>query len=487
MFENTALIKTKSPIVDRLNAFFSSEYAVGVLSFFALSSALFGLELYVYSFICIAGIYLSLFGRDFRFFVPAALYACVAISNQNNPNVNPESVIYPENGFWIVIVFAALFALLAIWRVARLKGGFFRQKRKFLSGFLALGAAFFVGSFGTIEHIWLNLRYGAVLFVSLFAMYYLLTATIDWKSLPKDYFAWVLFFLGLCSAGQLLEVYLNGNVIVDGQIVRANIFVGWGTYNNLGLMILLGMPGAFYLSTVRKRGFAFNLFGNFFYLCVLLSNSRTCILAGATVYFLCMYFVLREKKNHRQNFGVFLAAFLILLALFLFFGEYVMKLFNGLIEIGANSSGRWEIYGLGVKQFFSAPMLGKGFFACDAYPWWEVAGENLLPPLWHNTFIQMLASCGLVGLFAYVYHRVQTFWHFVSSPTKEKTFLGICILAFLLTNLLDCHFFLLGPGLFYSSFLALAEKAGAGMRSEVRLKGEGFLYESDKRAFIERY
>lgn len=464
MFESTVLIKRKSPVLDGLNAFFSSEYAAGVLAFFALASALFGLELYFYSFICLAGIYLCLFGRDFRFFVPAALYACVAISNQNNPNVNPHSVLYPQNGLWIAIVFAAVFALLLVLRVAKLKGEFFRQKRKFLSGLLALGAAFFIGSFGTVEHIGLNLRYGAALFASLFAMYYLLTATIDWKSLAKDYFAWVLFFLGLCSAGQLLEVYLNGNVIVDGQILRGNIFVGWGTYNNLGLMILLGMPGAFYLAIVRSRGFAFNLFGNFFYLCVLLSNSRTCILAGAVIYFLCMYFVLRKKKNYRQNLGVFLTAFLILLALFLFFGEFVMKLFQGLLDKGTDSSGRWEIYGKGMKQFFSAPFIGKGFFACDAYPWWEVAGENLVPPLWHNNFIQMLAACGLVGLFAYAHHRVQTFWHFLSKPTTEKTFLGICIFAFLLTNILDCHFFLLGPGLFYSSFLALAEKAGAGTR-----------------------
>lgn len=460
MFENTALIKTKSPIVDRLNAFFSSEYAVGVLAFFALCSALLGLELPFYSCICLAGIYLCLFGRDFRFFVPAALYACVAISNQNNPNVNPQSVLYPENGLWIVIVFAVIFAALAVWRVAKLKGEFFRKKRKFLSGFLALGAAFLVGSFGTIEHIWLNLRYSAVLFASLFAMYYLLTATLDRKSLQKDYFAWVLFFLGLCTAGQLLEIYASGRAIVDGQIIRVNISVGWGTYNNLGLMILLGMSGAFYLAVVRKRGFAFNLFGNFFYLCVLFSNSRTCILAGAVIYFLCMYFTLRERKNYRQNFGVFLAALIILLALFLFFGEFVVKLFNGLVEKGADSSGRWEIYGKGALQFFSSPILGKGFFACDAYPWWTVAGENLLPPLWHNNFIQMLASCGLIGLIAYAYHRVQTLRHFIGAPTTEKTFLGICILAFLLTNLLDCHFFLLGPGLFYSSFLALAETAG---------------------------
>jgi hypothetical protein len=103
-----------------------------------------------------------------------------------------------------------------------------------------------------------------------------------------------------------------------------------------------------------------------------------------------------------------------------------------------------------------------------------VAGANLIPPLWHNNFLQMLASCGLFGLYAYIYHRIQTFWHFFKGKGKENIFLAITILAFLLTNILDCHFFLLGAGLFYSCYLAVAENTGTGMRSIVleRKKGE---------------
>ena len=461
MVESTALIKKKSPVVDKLNAFFSSEYAVGVLAFFALCSALCGFELFFYSLICLSGIYLCLFGIDFRFFVPAAIYACVAISEENNPNKNPNSVLFPQNGMWVVIVLAAVLALLFVWRISRLKGTIFQTKRKFLSGFLALGAAFLISCFATKEHIWYNLRYSAVLFLSLFAMYYLLTVLLDKKSMKKDYFAWVLFFLGLCTAAQLFDVYAGGKVIVDGRILRSNIFVGWGTYNNLGLMILLGVPGAFYLSVKRNRGFIFNLFGNFLYLCVLLSNSRTGMLMGAVVYFACMFFVLRERKNYRQNFAVFMAAFVILFSLLLFFNDFIMRLFQVVLEKN-DSNGRGEIYARGVLQFLSSPIIGRGFFASDAYDWWTVAGENLLPPLYHNNFVQMMASCGLIGIFAYAYHRVQTVGFFVKAPTFEKTFIGIALGGFLLTNVLDCHFFLLGPGLFYSSYLALADMEGAG-------------------------
>ena len=471
MFGETAIIKSKSLVMDRLISFFSSEYAVGALAFCSLCSALFGLELFFYSLVCLAGIFVCLCGRDFRFFVPAALYCCTAISNKNNPNINPASPIYPWNGFWVVIVLGVLLAAALLFRVSRMGKAFFHIPRKFTRSFLIFGAALLVGCFGGITHFWLNLRYAAVLFASLFAFYYILVAAVDWKSVKKEYFAWVLFFLSLSVSGQLIALYLGNGVIVNGQIWRSQIFVGWGTYNNLGLMLLLGMPAAFYLATVRKNGYAFNLFGNYFYLCILLSNSRTCIMMGAVAYFLCMYFVLRARNGYRGNLAVFGVAFGAFLAVFLLFGDKVFELFAGLIAKGTGSNGRDVLYENGAFQFFASPIIGKGFFAGDETLWWTVAGVNLIPPLYHNTFIQMLASCGFVGLCAYLYHRLDTFWHFWQRrQNKESIFLGICLLAFLLTNLLDCHFFLLGPGLFYSAYLAVAEKTGAGTGSTLFFK-----------------
>ena len=73
MFCKTAIIKSENPVVNKLVAFFSSEYAVGALAMCALLSALLGLELFFYSLVCVAGIFVCLFGKDFRFFVCAAL------------------------------------------------------------------------------------------------------------------------------------------------------------------------------------------------------------------------------------------------------------------------------------------------------------------------------------------------------------------------------------------------------------------------------
>ncbi|MBP5242287.1 MAG: hypothetical protein J6Z36_01175 [Clostridia bacterium] len=52
---------------------------------------------------------------------------------------------------------------------------------------------------------------------------------------------------------------------------------------------------------------------------------------------------------------------------------------------------------------------------------------------------------------------MQTVILFVKKPTLAKTFIGLGVLALLLTSLLDCHFFNIGPGILYSVFLAFAE------------------------------
>jgi hypothetical protein len=46
----------------------------------------------------------------------------------------------------------------------------------------------------------------------------------------------------------------------------------------------------------------------------------------------------------------------------------------------------------------------------------------------------------------------------IKNPSFEKLFIGLCIAGILLTSLLDCHLFNIGPGLLYSTFLAFLEK-----------------------------
>ena len=69
----------------------------------------------------------------------------------------------------------------------------------------------------------------------------------------------------------------------------------------------------------------------------------------------------------------------------------------------------------------------------------------------------MLASCGIVGMLAYSYHRIDTLRLYFKKRTLTNTYILFFVLTLLIMSLLDCHFFNVGPVLFYSIALAVME------------------------------
>ena len=106
-------------------------------------------------------------------------------------------------------------------------------------------------------------------------------------------------------------------------------------------------------------------------------------------------------------------------------------------------------------------MFGEGFYPSTdkIYEWSKQERlKAILPARWHNTVIQLLASCGVVGLLAYGNHRQHTIRLFWKKRKTPAIYIGLSLLAMLLMSLLDCHFFNIGPTLVYSIGLAFAEK-----------------------------
>ena len=122
---------------------------------------------------------------------------------------------------------------------------------------------------------------------------------------------------------------------------------------------------------------------------------------------------------------------------------------------------RLETYVEGFRQFSKFPVFGGSFFPLkkDLYQW-AFDGTTfayLFPPRWHNTLIQLVATGGVACLAAYVVHRIQTIRLFTKNFSGEKLFVGLSIAVLLLTSMVDCHFFNLGPALLYSAMLAVVE------------------------------
>ena len=466
-----------SAFIQNINGVIQSPLGVCLLGAFTLIAFIFSLELVFYTFVVLYAIYVALFADDFKPLMPLFILCYIAPSRINNPGENLNSIFFGETGLYIIVI-VSIGVLFLLGRILFDPNMGFRRlfgtKRTLLLGMLALGASYFLSGILHPQHAEYakgNLLFASIQFASLFLLYFIFSATIDWTKFNFDYFASIGLVVGIVVAAEVGHVYFVENIIQNGTIARENIQTGWGCYNNIGAIISLSIPFAFYFACRKKRSSVFLLLACLLLISAILSCSRSSIV-GAVFAFTVSFIYTFIKCNNKVEFRV--ASFLFLAALIV--GVWIFRERLGLIfrdlpsifvfgeeSIIINDSDRLSIYKEGIKRFLENPIFGEGFFPIG----YDVIMTHIqteqfssfFPPRWHNTIIQMMASCGSVGVLAYLYHRISTLKLYVDKPTRANTYLLFYVGTLLGMSLLDCHFFNVGPVLFYSMAGAVAEFA----------------------------
>lgn len=450
-------------ITNRINCFLASPRYVIAAVLLTMAANMLSMELAVYSVFAAVAVYVCFWGDDLLPLLPLVICGYFAPSVKNNPGRNEQSVFSVGHGGGYILFLAALIGAAILFRVVKDRRRFFSKKYTLLSGMLVLLGAYLLsglGSAGYTERAGKNVLFALLQGGTIILPYFLFSGGVNWGKARKDYFAWVGFGTGCLLVGQILWIYCTNGVVVDGVIDRKQIYTGWGMYNNIGGALAMMIPFAFCLATKYRRGWIGTVVGTGFLLGVFLTCSRSSILTGTAIYLVCIFLMLRYARNRRHNtIALVTAVGLVLLSVALFH-RYLLHLFSSLLENGLDPSSRDEIYWEGWKLFKRYPIFGGSFYPAGYKPWeWSTnAGfTGFFPPRWHNTVIQLLASCGGVGLCAYLLHRVQTLRMILKNNTREKTFIGCAMLALVVSSMLDCHFFNIGPVLFYSMGLAFGE------------------------------
>lgn len=449
-----------------------SPWYVLTLAVMAVISNLLGLDLILYSLYVGLAIYVSLLGSDLLPLMPIILLCYVAPSRENNPGRYPQSVFYPQNGGIFLILLAAVWVACLIWRMVKdpeLGGkAFLKTKRSLMPSMLLLGATYLLSGIGMSDYFSImgkNLLFAVIQFASVFALYYFFTGAVRWNRAPKEYLAWTGLAVGFVVLVQLLENYISGRIFEDGTINRELIATGWGMHNNVGCLMAVTMPFGFYLAGKSKHGWLFNLLGTVLFLGTVLSCSRGSMLMAGLGYGVCAFLLLKNRDSRRRNLPVYLVTWGAVALVGMILAPKLLSVFRLFISQMGNVSQRDNLLNYGIKQFLTEPIFGGSFFPQGSYvPWdWSnlEAFSSFFPPRWHNTLVQMMASCGTVGITAYLVHRFRTVQLFWKRRSVENTFLAVSLGVLLCAALLDCHFFNVGPVLFYSMALAVAEKLPA--------------------------
>lgn len=451
-----------SPRVQKINGFLTTPQYILVIMLLAALSSLFSLELVVYGLFVALAVYVCVFGEDLLPLMPLVMVGYVTPSARNNPGRAADSVFFPGHGGNLIIAYAVILVIAVLYRLIRDRKQYLSQKYGFLWGMIVLAVGYLLSGIGSNAYpaaIWQNLRYALVQIGAIIVPYVLFAGGVKWENARKDYFAWTGLLMGCLILMQEAWAYATGNVVLNGIIERRNLYTGWGMHNNIGGMLAMMIPSVFYLATKYSRGWIGILGGSAILVGIVLTCSRSSILMASFIYIVCLLVMLYRTKNRKKNSLVLGVVIGVILLLCLVCHKQLLKLFSELIKRGTDPSGRDVIYVEGARMFREYPIFGSSFFSPGYRPWeWSTTDfSGFLPARWHNTVIQLLVSCGVVGLIAYCVHRYQTIRFFLKDRTPEKNLIGLTILVLILCSLLDCHFFNIGPVLLYSTGLAFAE------------------------------
>lgn len=397
---------------------------------------------------------------DFRFAIMPFLCTVCFVTVEHTPNHPTFSDYYvqPIPLTVLIVTFGILLCGIVLFVIRNRRRAESLEQKRVFSSLVILCAALLLNGLFNPAYTVQNLLYASSFPLALLGTFLLFGLFVRAGSDAFDHFLYCLTLAGALIVVQLLLAYGMGVVqFEDGIIRKDSVCLGWAVWNSFGGLLTMLMPACFYFAATHRYGWIFYLLGLLEFGAAVLSQSRTATLVGAAVLVCCLVLVCCFGRNRRRNRWLTLGvAVLGGIGLWLL-RDKLTDVLQNFIDYGFDDNGRLERYQAGIEQFLNHPVFGAGFYDSGMTDLsWEI---RVYPDLYHNTLIQMLASAGLVGLFAYVWHRFCTVRLFFRQPNLKKAFVAVGLSAFLLFGMVDVLFFITYPLFYYVLMLLFAEKS----------------------------
>ena len=460
MYEKICKVR-ENPVMGKILAFFDSEWFPVVYAALTLLCSFVGFEIAFFVLTALLIWFVTLFGRDSKPLLAIIVLFIYAISQRHTPQPPYNSEYLYGTPFLATVGTIAVISLgVLVFRLIAYPstGNVFRGKPMARWGLFALAAALILNGVFYADYTFSNLLLGVVIAFSFLFFYIYFYHTLEWKDTTAVSIARILALACGVIVLQLVELYLFDGVIVDGSIDKGKIVLGWGMSNNAGGMLAMFTPALFYLAYKEKHGWIYYLLGLVSFFGVVMTCSRTSVLVGAVAVLACIVLLAIRGRNVRAIRIADIVLAVCVIVFCIIFRAKILELFQYYIDRGFDDSGRFEIYLNGMKRFLEAPIFGVGFYTPIA-PDWSYEIENwLFPDMYHNTYVQLFASCGIVGVLAYTFHLGQGLVLCFRKFTPERLFYFIVLLVLTGISMGDNHIFHVFPAIVYSMLFALCEK-----------------------------
>lgn len=437
--------------------FLNSHYYPILVFLVTLISHSFSIELFGAS-IIIASVCVGLLVcEDLKFFISPLIIFIFTFSQKS-----VKSGVFFTTPYIVamVVLGAIIISLFIVRYVIRRKSIDFHNciKSKLFIGIACLCISLLLnGLFNFDEYQSGNIIFALALIVCIGLIFFLFSIDLKPNKELKNYLFFILFLTSILITLEFFFSFIHQFEFENGELVKESILLGWGLWNNIGGMLAFLLPVHFYYaSTVKRYGWVFYLTGLLTFVTIALSLSRASLLVSAFVIIGCALVSCFAGENKKINRLITVAIAIVGIAGIIVLWDKLAAIFGDYINRGLDDNGRFEMYKHGLVNFTENPIFGGGFYSAWAY---EYQFVSFIPYRYCNTIIQMMGTCGIVGLLAYLWHRYETVKLFWKKRSLYTVFCALCMAGFLGTSMLDNHFFNLYPSFIYIIMLLVVENS----------------------------
>lgn len=450
------------PAMRAILSFFDSLWFPAAYAVLALVSSFTGMEIAFYAITAAIVVFTSVFSRDSKPLLVPVFMGVYAVSRVHAPQPPVESDFFYNRGVQIYLLcLGAAFISCLIFRfiVFPQDRNFFKESKLRL-GIILMAAAFLLNGVFFGGYKIADLPFGLLTALSFFALYIYFYNTLYIGEGTGRYVGRLLVMTAGIIFLQLCKIYIFDGVVSGGSVNKDNIITGWGTGSDIGGMLAIFLPACFYIAyTCRRFGFIFYVLGFVFFAGTLLTFSLTSVLVGGAVLIAAAIYLSVKRSPVRRFARIFSIAVIVACAvLAAVFRDLLYDFFAVFLERGLGDTDRLGLWSNGIRNFLRAPLFGAGFFGSPENL--QNAANRLLPEMYCNIFIQMLASCGIFGLIAYIVHILQAAFAVRRDPTSESMFYIAVLVSIFAMSLSENFIFRVFPAMVYSVFLLLSEREG---------------------------
>lgn len=342
----------------------------------------------------------------------------------------------------------------------------FRFKVNIFKGKLFLGLAILVVAMivsNFINNPVLDMNFYLITIGSLFLLflYGFLANTIQGDNLM--YLIRIFVILGVMISFQVLLFYIfkSENTILY-NLEHKTIDLGWGISNFIATYLILFISTMTYFIKKYKLHIFWIILFLFEIAMLLFTLSRAGIISFFITSVLLVLFMF-IKYEHKLNLFLNLVIGIVIAGAVGYFArDYFIIIWNRLIDLGLDDTGRIEIWYDAIDKFKANPIFGGGFFAREA------EGELRM---FHNTILHTLACFGVVGgvgLFIQFASVIRVFLHRLN---QEKAILFIALIGVNIHGMVDNIYFMPQYMIIMFVIIAVVENANKidDLRHELRL------------------